>query len=326
MGKFGATINLAKRVSAWSKAGGVSAPFRAQSLPKNIDIAGLRLAPRSVGDVCTFKADKTLCPKFLESLMKIDDADPVKFTTEVRSRMLRAMGYSHPELMKVKSDAMLPNGFMAFDFFSGELLYANTLNGLNKAEKVALIRHELDHFDKATKIFKSVGADAYSSALRKRFFLNRNAVNNEFFVKMSKDADVTNFDLPRYLDYFLNPKLIRVNDPKSFDCLRNSNIYVTESLEDSAYLMQKRVLQALKQEEPLPSDVYGKPLKKVLNQLENMNVSDERRMEIYLELCDAVSAQNLSSFAQEKYIIEQVGSWLEKGYTSIDDILAAGAV
>ncbi len=326
MGKFDTTINLAKRVSSWSKAGGATAPMCARPLPKNIDITGLKIAPRGVGDLCAIKADRTLCPKFLEDLMKIDDADPVKFATEVRARMLRAMGYSRPELMKVKSDAMLPNGFMAFDFFSGELLCANTLNGVNKAGKVALIRHELDHFDKATKIFKSVGAEAYSSVLKKRFFLNKNAVNNEFFVKMSKDADVTNFDLPRYLDYFLNPKLIRVNDPKSFDCLRNSNIYVTESLEDSAYLIQKRVLQALKQDEPLPSDVYGKPLKKVLNQLENMNVSDERRMEIYLGLVDAVSAQNLSSFAKDKYIIEQVGVWLEKGYTSIDDILAAGAV
>ena len=104
MGKYDSVVNLFGKAQNLLKTTGKSSVLLTRPA-KNINIEGLTYAKKAVGDVCSFRGDRTLCPAFLDDLMKLDDADNIKFATAVKDRMLMAMGYSSPEKIKVLSEA-----------------------------------------------------------------------------------------------------------------------------------------------------------------------------------------------------------------------------
>jgi len=154
MGKYDSVVNLVQKTQAYLRASGKSNMLLTRA-PKDVNIRGLRFAGKTVGDVCSFRGDRTLCPAFLDELMKLDDADNIKFATAVKDRMLMAMGYSSPEKIKVLSEAN-PAFNMTFNWANGTLKVGD-LSGFSKAEKIVGLRHELDHFDRAAQLYKAIG-------------------------------------------------------------------------------------------------------------------------------------------------------------------------
>lgn len=354
MGKYDSVISLVRELPACGKASGKFGALQARALPK---LTGLRFAPNAIGDTCKIKADRTLCPKFLEELMQIEEKTDLLFATKVKDRMLQVMGYRHPEKLKVFSAKNLNNNIymMNFDYATCELgLSESMLAFASKEGKIALIRHELDHFDKGMKVYRSVGKEKYLEALRVRFGNSEMKLREDVLDLMSKDANIENFDAIPYLESWLHPKTVQVKGPKDINALRNTLFYATEPFETSAYDIQKKILQALKQNDLVYPDVYGKPLQNVLDKLAKTGVSEEKQMEIFTELVDAFvytyssnpeilmkSYRNIQKgiFSDEvknvlatfpKYfslemtqkMMLQINSWLDKGVYSIEDVLA----
>lgn len=242
MGKYDTVVNLFTKTQNLLKTTGKTGVLSTRPV-KNFNIEGLTYARKMVGDTCTFRGDRTLCPSFLDDLMKLDDADNIKFATAVRDRMLMAMGYSSPEKMKVLSEVN-PAFNMTFNFTNGTLKVGD-LSCLSKAEKIACLRHELDHFDRAAQLYKAVGGQKYAEALTKRFPHELVAVDHNFWCQMSKNADIDGFDVNRFLSSWENPRFIKVSSSQDFACVRNSHYYATDVFEASAYGKQKQIQRAL---------------------------------------------------------------------------------
>ena len=355
MGKYDAIVDIAGKAQSWLKATGKTSVLQIPPV-KKLNIDGLKFARKSVGDVCSFRGDRTLCPAFLDDLMKLDDADNIKFATNVRDKMLRAMGYSSPERVKViKSNN--PAFDMTFGFANGTLKVGD-LSGFSKAEKIACLRHELDHFDRAAQLYKVVGGQKYAEALSKRFPNELVVVDHNFWRQMSKNADIDSFDVKRFLSSWENPKFIKVSSPQEFACVRNSHYYATEAFEASAYGKQKQIQRALGLDDKVMADTLGEPLGNIIKHLDDLDIPDERKMRILGELQDAaffsfsksvkllmsnyknIQNKNISDeiklILKEVYrnysdremydVMKRVEKYLSQGCYSIDDILAKGLV
>lgn len=355
MGKYDAVINLVGKTQALIKTGGKSGVLLTRPA-KNINIEGLTYAKKAVGDVCSFRGDRTLCPSFLDDLMKLDDADNIKFATAVRDRMLMAMGYSSPEKIKVLFEVN-PAFNMTFGFANGTLKVGD-LSGFSKAEKIACLRHELDHFDRAAQLYKAVGGKKYAEALTKRFPNELVVVDHNFWSQMSRNADIDGFDVNRFLSSWENPKFIKVSSPQDFACVRNSHYYATEAFEASAYGKQKQIQRALGLDDKVYADFLGEPLGNIIRHLDDLGIPDERKMQIYTELSMAaqfkfsknstvlmknyqniingnvddglkLAASDLPKSLNDNetfVLMKNIENWINQGCYSIDDILAKGLV
>lgn len=355
MGKYDSVVNLFGKTQKLLKTTGKSSVLLTRPA-KNINIEGLTYAKKAVGDVCSFRGDRTLCPSFLDDLMKLDDADNIKFVTNVKDRMLRAMGYSTPERVKVISASDFHYD-MALSFTNGNLMLGN-VGEFSKTDKIAILRHELDHLDRAAQLYKAVGGQKYAAALAKRFPNELVVVDHNFWRQMSKNADIDGFDVNRFLSSWENPKFLKASSPQDYASVRNVHFYVTEAFEASAYKKQKSMLRALGVNDITIADAYGEPLKRVISYLDNLRISDERKLQIYMELGDAAifNKINNGNLLMKNYknfkngivsdelqnlvdkipkvlkpddlmdVINSVEKYLRQGCYSIDDILAKGLV
>ena len=323
---------------------------------KNLDFAGLIYVPKLSEDVYSFRGDRTLCPAFLDDLMKLDDADTIKFVTNVKDRILQVRGFSHPEKMKI---AVMEHDLynMAFDFASGELSVAN-LGSFSKEQKIALLMHEIDHFEKGACLYKALGAEKYEKALRKRFPNSFLFINNKFWSEMSQNVDIQGFDVKKYLGSWKHSKDLPIRNNKDFNIIRNTHFYATDAFEAAAYEKQKMVLRALGQNDKVYADACGEPLGKIISRLDELDIPDEKKYEIFSELSDAsiyllsedalllmknyksiksgimdynvLVALNALHNAYDDVVLfhsmKNVENWINQGCYSIDDILAKGLV
>lgn len=288
--------------------------------------------------------------------MKLDDKDTLVFGNAVKDRMLRAMGYTQPELLKVEASEHAAYN-MAFSLDRG-VLYVYNLSACSKEQKIAFIRHELDHFDKAAKLYKAVGSKEFTIALQRRYPVLDVSLNESFWSRISRDADIENFDVARYLNAWKEPGIIPVQSLNEFNTIRNAHYYATEPLEESAYAVQKRVLQALGHNDYVLADTYGKPLGNIISRLDKMGISDEQKMKIYSELSDIAvfneskdanllirnfrnikagtyseevgkAINSMSRYYDDEAtyrIVKNMENWLSQGCYSVEDILAKGLV
>jgi len=355
MGKYDSVVNLVQKTQAYLRASGKSNMLLTRA-PKDVNIRGLRFAGKTVGDVCSFRGDRTLCPAFLDELMKLDDADNIKFATAVKDRMLMAMGYSSPEKIKVLSEAN-PAFNMTFNWANGTLKVGD-LSGFSKAEKIVGLRHELDHFDRAAQLYKAIGGKKYAEVLAKRFPHDLVVVDHNFWCQMSKNADIDGFDVNRFLSSWENPKFIKASSPQEFACVRNSHYYATEAFEASAYGKQKQIQRALGLDDKVLADSLGEPLGNIIRQLDVLGIPDEQKMQIYTELSMAaqfkfsknstilmknyqniingnvddglkLAASDLPKYLKDNdtfVLMKNIENWISQGCYSIDDILAKGLV
>ena len=175
---------------------------------------------------------------------------------------------------------------------------------------------------------------------------------------MSKNANIDDFDVNRFLCAWENPRFVRVKSAQDFACVRNSHYYATEVFEASAYGKQKQIQRALGLDDKVLADSLGEPLGNIIRHLDDLGVPDERKMQILEELQDAaffstsksakllmsnyknIRNKNISDeikpVLKEVYrhysdsemydIMKVVEKYLRQGCYSIDDILAKGLV
>ena len=108
------------------------------------------------------RVDKSLNPEFLKGLLKIEGKTPLDTYTKIKDEILKAMGFKHPEALKV-SLTNSEDAIAEFMFKSGEIHICDTK--LPKEEIIATLRHELDHMEKFVKIYKSSGKETFAKAI-----------------------------------------------------------------------------------------------------------------------------------------------------------------
>ncbi len=283
MGKLGLAVNLAKRTANFVKTCGKESILatKPQAL-KGLQIEGLRLTAPIRTDVCTFAKDSSLAPELLDDLLKIKGSQAEK-VGQIKDRFLRAMGYKNPELVKLGNK--VGNGSLAFDFMSGCLSVRQTEFPIETL--VAFVRHELDHLDKFAKLVKAEGVDTAEIALKTGIFKYVSKIDKsfdrDFWLKMSKDADITNFNTKKYIEALENYRYDVTNGAQSTSAYHLYNgwhSYCANELEKSAYAIQKKVLKIYGVDDTTAYDFYGESfgrIKKLLMKLnENRNVYEPK--------------------------------------------------
>ena len=149
-----------------------------------------------------------------------------------------------------------------------------------------------------------------------------------------------------------------IKNNKDFNIIRNAHYYATDPFEAAAYKKQKMVLRALGQNDKVYADACGEPLGRIISRLDELNIPDKKKFEIYSELSDAtsymLSEDALLLMKNHKSIksgimdynvrvalnalpktgddavlfhsMKNIENWINQGCYSIDDILAKGLV
>ncbi len=120
------------------------------------------------------------------------------------NRILKYKGYPENTINIVsnipdQSRAKTQGSYMAaaFDFGSGKMFISEAaIYKLNIKEVIAIIAHELDHFDKIAKVCKSMGITAFKDFMRE----NNIEINEVFWSDSSPYADIKSFDAQYYKD------------------------------------------------------------------------------------------------------------------------------
>jgi len=85
-----------------------------------------------------------------------------------------------------------------FDFVTGDMnISSQALLSLDNKVVIAIIAHELDHFDKLAKVCKYMGLNNFNNLFEEN---NINNLNTTFWKKASQNADTNNFDAEMYKD------------------------------------------------------------------------------------------------------------------------------
>ncbi len=273
MGKLDFTINLAKRTANFLKTCGKESVLvtKPQSL-KSLKIGGLKLAAPLKGDICNFTRDPTFSPELLEELLHVKGTQ-VEKAMQIKDRFLRALGYKSPEL--VREGNYIGNMDFTVDFFDGTLSVCNKKE-LPIKQLIPAIRHEIDHIDKFAKVVKSVGVDKAEKTFLFGLFKFRNNIgkffDKNFWLKMSEDADITNFDVKKYLDAIKNYSYettmgAEVDSIYTLFCRYHK--YCNNEFEKSAYGIQKKFLKYYGEEDHLLPDIAGERFGRIKKLIES---------------------------------------------------------
>ena len=157
------------------------------------------------------------------------------------NKLLNFKGYPENTLKIIISDMNSPasksmNSFMLanFNFLNGELnISQKLLYELDVKIIIAVLAHEIDHFDKFAKLCKFLGVENFNKIFTDN---NINNLNVEFWSNASSFANIDNFDADFYkngLKRFLNQKSIeQVSSYADFYRLAEN---IRNPLEVSAY-------------------------------------------------------------------------------------------
>lgn len=129
----------------------------------------------------------------------------------------------------------------SFDFQSGAMLVdKNRLFSMKKEEVIAVLAHEIDHFEKLACICKSMGVSNFISKLQDSGLKN---ADYSFWSKVSENANTTGVDVEKYKE-----ALFRYIDQNSIDLVSSySDFYrmsenIRNPLEISAYEVSDYIL------------------------------------------------------------------------------------
>lgn len=275
MGKIELALNLVKRTQNYLRATGKSSILMTK--PQTISrfqLEGLRLAAPLRSDICAFSKDPSLAPELLDDLLKIRGTQLEK-VEQIKNRFLRAMGYKNPELIRCENS--LCGGTDLSVDFRDCVISCTTKQEIPIENLVAAVRHELDHLDKFAKLVKAEGVDTVEASLMKGLLKHNSSLkkkfDRDFWLKFSKDTDITNFDSKKYLaavenyPYDVTSGVRRVMSP--YDIINAQYIYCTNELEKSAYAYTKKVLKHYGVDDTTRVDFYGESFGKIKNLLKN---------------------------------------------------------
>lgn len=329
MGIEKAGLQFGKKFIAWTRTS-VSKNLLA-TRPVKVNLKGLQYKGSLTADTCKFMSDRTLCPKFLDNLaadLENLGGDTYKKIEFIRNRMLHGMGYKlSPELLKIKKmDAVFT---ASFSVDKNTIFYSSEAKLASNKELIALIRHELDHFDKYAKTIKCEGFDNVQHAYSKVLKLDRN-----FWTNVSNGVEIKDFDSKKYLkaiQTYANPSAY--NCKNAFQQLWAQHLYCTNPLEESAYKIEKQINNHFGIQKVIHPDCYGEPVKKLYDIMISKNIDSNMFENAYkirlicrtqdgliacknndIELANKILKKNLNPSPEElPKIFEDIYKWFKAG-------------
>lgn len=223
----------------------------------------------------------------------------------VLNKLLTFNGY--PEnLVKVvatdinQSHASANNNYEVanFNFETGNINVSNyKLERLNNKELIAILAHELDHFDKLANLCKSIGYDKFREIMGK----NNVKPDAAFWINAAKYANDKNFKTQVYEDA-LN-RMVTINDlemTSSYSDLYKLAEQIRNPLEISAYSISDSIYRYYNI--PITEDITRKITKKfndvdiALNNLAEKNGIPNARVVLFDYLYAKAILKNLPEF------------------------------
>ncbi len=266
MGKIGLAIDLIERTAKFARTCGKESVLvtKPQNLA-HINFSSLKTLKPLSADVCTFTKDPTLTPELLDDLLKVKGTQTEQ-VMQIKDRFLSAMGYK-PELVK-KSNFQGNTIDLSVDFFNGTISAGS--KEFKLTQLIPEVRHELDHLDKAAKIVKSEGVEAFESALNeglaKANLHARIPFDRDFWLKFSEDANIRGFDSKKYLEAVRNypyDATMGTGVTSTYNFYNKWHAYSLNELEKSAYTYQKKLLRYYGEDDTVLPDNFGENFRKI---------------------------------------------------------------
>ena len=197
--------------------------------------------------------DKTPRPVIsTETVKKINELEgSLDYRIEqIKKMLLKEMGFP-ANFVQIKSIVTEKNNEIAgFCSVTGIItVQKEDFEKMSNAKIASVLRHELDHMEKAVKICKSMGISPFKELLIQSFgetFAAETSMffNKKFYKKAMKSVDITDFDFDLYhnaLNEHFQPTLSDFSDYADF---YNYAKYKNNAMEKSAFSVQREVEKA----------------------------------------------------------------------------------
>lgn len=284
-------MTLAQKTASWVKTAGKISVL--QTKPINpTQLQGLRFANNLTYDTVQLSNTSYLSDSFVKSLTQIKGKDNLDTAVKIKDAILRKMGYNHPELLKIENAPALAqlNGLAGgWCNESGKMILGNqALNSSLSEELIPTLYHELDHMDKFIKLYKATGEKKYYEIIADNLAGKQTPkINFDFFQKMSKDVDISNFDINKYI------KAAREYEGTGFR-LSEQYRYFNNPFEVSAYNLESKIRNILNTSTLSPKEIFPKNYNSLIKALEKQGITDTLQQDEILF--------NLSEICKMKYI------------------------
>lgn len=269
------------------------------SIYRNTLSFGAKLPKQLSSDVTQLKViDKSLNTKFLKGLMDIEGKTPLETADLIKNAMLKAMGYKHPELVKIVYKEECYDTKAGYDICTGSINL--NPNALTKTRLIGAIRHELEHLNQYVKTYKAKGEKAIVNAL-----LNNKEFDNNFYKIMFEDVSLEGFDTDKYMNAILDYKELYKLNKDNFNTLIE---YVNNPLEFDAYKAERKVLDILGDSTVTGFDRCPKNYRRLIKLMESHGINSSSlygQDEVWEDLFYLASAHTVLPFEEFKKLIIQ---------------------
>ena len=200
----------------------------------------IRYATEHVNDFII--SDRSMNPVFLKSLLKIKGKNVLETCTEIKNKILSAIGYPEPDELPFITGF---KGDMGYNPLEGNLLI-NTDIKVSKDLFIAAIRHELDHMEKFIKLYKALGEEEFTKMqyeaikrlnpqVKLKIEHIKDLFNKNFYESMSKYVSLEGFDSEKYKSAVINYQ------PDFFGSWSQRHAYYNNPMEYDAYEISSKV-------------------------------------------------------------------------------------
>lgn len=226
-----------------------------------------------------------LSASFIKSLAQIKTKDKLETMVKIKDTILRKMGYKNPELLQIENFPILTQitgvAGAGWNNESGKMLVSKHILNSSIEDMISTLYHELDHMDKFIKLYKTTGKKIYYEIIAKSMGGERiPKINWDFFQKMSKDVDVTSFDVNKYA------KAAREYEGVGFR-LSEQYKYFNNPFEVSAYNLESKIKNILGSSTISPRDVFPQNYDSLIEALKKQGIKDALQQdEILLKLIE----------------------------------------
>ncbi len=181
-------------------------PSEVKKQPENFAAETVSVKPEVKKISLNYKQDNNF-KKLLDEL----NANPLISSSPeiIVYKLMKYKGYD-PALIEIQyyaNNETKGGSFIAgyFNYPSGTFnINKEALEKVSRREVIAIIAHELDHFDKIAQICKFMGIENFEKLLNK---YNAKNINKEFWINAQEQADITSFNGKYYqeaLERYLN--------------------------------------------------------------------------------------------------------------------------
>lgn len=264
-------LSLAQKTSVWVKNAGKTNAL--QSKPINLTkLRNVHLAPNLAFDTIQLTNNSYISESFVKSLTQMKGKDSIETATLIKNAILKKMGYKNPELLKLEKTSFFSEmrGLAAgWCNESGKMMLGDyVLNSPIKEQLIPVLYHELDHMDKFIKLYKATGEKKYYEILAESIGKKRTPkINFDFFKKMSEDVDITDFDVNKYIEATRKYEGAGLRFSQQYK-------YFNNPFEVSAYDLESKIRNILKNSTPLPRDVFPKNYISLVDALKKQGITD----------------------------------------------------